>query len=156
MFYYLINYYMFHRFTDYWCQWNRMIVLWIRFLACFHWDGIVPVYEDCLNMWVSIGEILAAVILNTSGCTESGPGDFDESQLVRMLKTPCLVISKDGWVRCTEGPLSGMLLLSSIVKMDLNCSFRIVAFSIGLVIEWAFLGFISVPIPLFSCFRLFR
>jgi len=51
-----------------------------------------------------------------------------------------------------RGPLSGMLLLFSVVKMDLNCSFKIVAFSVGLVTVLPFLRFISVPMPLFSCF----
>ena len=52
---------------------------------------------------------------------ESGPGDFDGSQLVRMLSTPCSVISNAGRDGCNEGPLSGMVLLSSsVVNTDLK------------------------------------
>jgi len=70
----------------------------------------------------SVGEISATVVFSTCGCIESGPGDLDGSQFVKMLMLYTLssVISNVGSDEYCEEPLLGMLLLSSVENADLK------------------------------------
>jgi hypothetical protein len=58
-----------------------------------------------------------------------GPAAFCAFRFDRSLNTPFSVISISLIVGCGLGPLSGFVLLSSLVlKTDENCLFRIFAF----------------------------
>ena len=78
---------------------------------------------------MSIGAMIGASSLRSCVGMRSGPAALYTFRFDRSLNTPFSVISIGPIVGCGLGPLSGIVLLSSLVlKTDENCLFRTICF----------------------------